>query len=399
MKNNDYKKVVAMFCVSLMLCGLLFAADDGLAPEVIDLNAKDASMELEKSIPYLETPYLSSQPKDMKDGIQVGVLGKDGGDKEMILEFAREIAEEPNKRERCKTDSILISYKDKLLFESYYRRGRQNLPHFQMSITKSYTAFALGRAIQLGYLTLDDLNNPVIDYLKDLDRSKLAKGAEKITLAEALNMKSGIKLIKEKIQPYKDTPEKLVGQKQVQVYFESCEPIVAAPDRDFRYQPADPALIMQVLDVIVPGTAKDFIQKELMGKMGITDYAWQPDTSGLPKSAAGSSFRSRDMIKIGKMILDKGKWDGEQLIPEAFIEKALSPISVSYGANYYGYFCWYQDFKLGEKKYQYLQLRGALGQFVLIFPELELIVVSTGHGAMGHMLKDVPKRIVPAFVK
>jgi len=103
------------------------------------------------------------------------------------------------------------------------------------------------------------------------------------------------------------------------------------------------------------------------------------------------------MLKIGKLILDKGKWDGEQLIPEEFMKRALSPISVSYGANYYGYFCWYQDFKLGEKKYQYLQLRGALGQFVFIFPELELIVVSTGHGAMGYMLQDVPKRIIPAF--
>ena len=105
------------------------------------------------------------------------------------------------------------------------------------------------------------------------------------------------------------------------------------------------------------------------------------------------------MLKIGKMIFDKGKWNGEQLIPEAFMERAMSPISLSYGSNYYGYFCWYQNFKLGGKTYPYLQCRGALGQFILVFPEQELIVVSTGHGAMGFMLQDVPKRILPAFLK
>jgi CubicO group peptidase (beta-lactamase class C family) len=153
---------------------------------------------------------------------------------------------------------------------------------------------------------------------------------------------------------------------------------------------------MKVLETIVPGSAEAFIQQELMGKMGIVDYAWQDDTSGLPKSAAGSSFRSRDMLKVGMMIRDKGKWNGVQLIPEAFVERAMSPITLSYGTNYYGYFTWFRTLKVGDKSYPCMELRGALGQFVFIFPEQDLIVVSTGHGTMS-MLQDLPARILPAF--
>ena len=394
------RRHITPLCVLILVfgcCGSWSFADDSPAPQITDLNAKDASIKREKKIPYLKKPYFSTQPTNMNDGIPVGVLGLDGGNKEMILAFARELAADTDKKRRDKTDSLLIIYKGKLVFESYCRRGRHNMPHFQMSITKSYTAFALGRAIQLGYLKMDDLNKPVVSYLKDLDRSKLVKGAETVTLAEALNMRSGIKLNRDKIKKYRDNPESLKGQKQVQAFFECSRPIPPAP-RTFAYQGADPALIMQVLEAIVPGSAKDFIRKELMGKMGITEYAWQEDTSGLPKSAAGSSFRSRDMLKFGMLIRDKGRWKGKQLIPQAFMERAVSPISLGWGINYYGYFCWHRTLKHNGEPYPSIELRGALGQFVFLFPKQNLIVVATAHGVMT-MLKEIPERIIPAFAK
>ena len=126
-----------------------------LAPEVTDLNASDVSYAREKNIPDLEQAFLTRTPEDRKDGIPVGELGKQGGDEAAILAFAAEIAAGGH----GEIDSLLLFHKGKLLFESYYRRGRINYPHFQMSITKSYTALALGRAIQLGHLDMDDLDD------------------------------------------------------------------------------------------------------------------------------------------------------------------------------------------------------------------------------------------------
>ena len=264
-----------------------------------------------------------------------------------------------------------------------------------MSITKSYTALAIGRAIQLGYLSMDDLNKPVVSFLKELNTSTFVKGVDKITLNQAMTMNSGIRLNKSTINELIKNRDQLRGQGQIQAYFQHTDQL--QPGK-FKYQAADPSITMQVLESVVPGSAKEFIKKELLGKMGIANYAWQSDLSGLPKSAAGSSIRSRDMMKIGQMIINKGQWQGEQLIPKEYIERATSPVVHSYGTSYYGYFWWVNDYTVNGKKYTCKAGRGAGGQFILMFPDIDLIAVITAHNeGMGTMLKEAPKMIIPAF--
>ena len=390
-------KTISKILIFLILSSSLYAQDNGLAPEVTDLNAEDISFTKEKEIPYLQKPFISKSPSDLKDGIPVGTLGKDGGDADKVMTFVQEIIEKDDNNH--KTDSFLISYKGKLLFESYYKRGRINYPHYQMSITKSYTALALGRAIQLGYFRMEDLNKPVVNFLKGLDKSKLVQGAQKITVHQAMQMKSGIHLSKDKVKDLMKTPEKLKGIGQIKAYMSHSDPI---PNNDvkFKYQASDPAITMHLVEAVVPGSAKEFIDKELLGKMGITNYGWQEDISGLPKSAAGSSLRSRDMLKMGMLIMNKGKWMGEQLIPEKYIEAATSPLTDAWGANSYGYFWWVNEYEINGKTYICKTGRGAGGQFIFMFPEIELILVVTAHNkGMGTMLKGLPPKIIPAFVK
>ncbi|WP_319609213.1 serine hydrolase [Oceaniferula marina] len=374
-------------------------ASSGLAPEITDLNAKDVSYAREKEIPYLPHPFITPSPRDLKDGITPGRLGPDGGNKELILQFANQISKKSSDPKIGNTDSFLISYQGKLIFESYFRRGRQNYPHYQMSITKSYTAFALGRAIQLGHLTMEDLNTPVIQFLKQTDPTTMVKGADQITLEQAMTMRSGIRLSQEKIKLLRSTPARLKGQGQIQAYLQHSKPIPPAP-RAFKYQASDPAITIQVLDAVVPGSAKAFIQTEFLAKMGITNYHWQDDISGLPKSAAGSSFRSRDMIKFGQLVLNNGKWNGQQFIPADFVELATSPLAQAYGENHYGFFWWVTHPEVNGKKYICKAGRGAGGQFIFMFPELDLVAVITAHNqGMGKMLEDAPLKMIRAFTQ
>lgn len=371
--------------------------DNGLAPEVTDLNAEDVSYEREKDLSYLVKPFFSLNPRDRKDGLSVGSLGEDGGDKKLVLKYARKLAETSQNPKSGKTDSLLIAYKGKLLFESYFRRGRANYPHYQMSITKSYTAMALGRAMQLGYLSMEDLNKPVLSFLKKLNASKLAKGTDKVTLHEAMHMSSGIRLPQKKIHQLIDRPERLLGQGQIQAYLQFSAPISPYP-RDYKYQASDPSITMQVLDSVVPGSADDFIRDELLKPMSIANYHWQEDLSGLPKSAAGSSLLSRDMIKMGLLVLDGGKWKGQQHLPEAFVKQATSPIVQTSPSNHYGYFWWRQTWEIGEADYPCIQGRGAGGQFIFVLPTLDLVIVATAHNkGMGKMLWEIPGFLIPAF--
>jgi CubicO group peptidase (beta-lactamase class C family) len=373
-----------------------------LAPEA---TTAEATLSF-RDIPVLKKAFIDATPIDRKDGILVGELGVDGGNKAMIVKLAQELVDSKHDN----IDSLLIAHKGKLLFESYYLRGRINLPHFQASATKVYTSMALGRAIQLGYLTMADLDKPLVSFLKNLDPTKFVEGVEKITLHHAMTMRTGIRISKEKREELAKTPEQLKGQGQVQAYLEHSAPITAEFQR-FLYGGGQPNLVMQVLDAVVPGTAKDFIKKELLDKLGITNYAWMTDVSGLPSSGWGASMTSRDMIKWGTLAFNKGKWEHEQLVSEAFIAKAISSILYTdgdvevYGGGKdvsnqgYGYYWWSADLKVGNKSYFSVSAQGGGGQYIILIEELDLMIVITAHEGDNSTLQTTAEKILPAFIQ
>ncbi len=374
--------------------------NDNPAPQ-----ATTAEAELSfRDIPHLEKAYIDATPAQKEDGVPVGKLGADGGNKDMIVQLAQEIAD----GKHGNFDSLLISHKGKLLLESYYRRGRINLPHPQASATKAYTSMAVGRAIQLGYLTMADLDKPLISFLDDLEPTKFVEGAEKITLHKALTMHSGIRLSDEQRDEFGKDPGQLKGQQQVQTWLEHSAP-VTAESQTFNYS-FDPDLVMQVLDAVVPGTAGDFIKAELLDKMGITNYRWRTNVSGLPEAGWRSSMTSRDMVKWGMLATNNGKWNGEQLIPEAYIARAVSRIfytvdeEIHYGGKDvsnqgYGYYWWSADLNYNDKSYFGISAQGGGGQFILLIEELDLMVVFTAHDNSTNYLQLVAERILPAFVQ
>jgi CubicO group peptidase (beta-lactamase class C family) len=156
---------------------------------------------------------------------------------------------------------------------------------------------------------------------------------------------------------------------------------------------------MQVLEAVVPGTAEAFIREQLLKPMHISNYGWQEDLSGFPKAAAGSSLLSRDMIKMGLLTLNQGKWRGQQHLPSAFVKKATTPLLFNGTTDTdYGYFWWHQVRKVKDKKYPCIQGRGAGGQFIFVFPTLDLVASVTSHNqGMGKMLRDLPEILIPAF--
>ncbi|GAA6152066.1 serine hydrolase domain-containing protein [Pseudoteredinibacter isoporae] len=385
------------------LSGIVFASTNGHA-NAPEIEATPIPL-MYSEIPYLDKAFIDATPANRKDGIPVGTLGLNGGNKKMILQFAQEIAD----HKHGSYDSFLIAHKGKLLFESYYNRGRVNLPHYQASATKSHTGLVLGRAIQLGYLTMEDLDKPLLSFLKDLDSTKFADGVENITLNQALTMQSGVRLSREQKKALKKKPARLKGQGLVQAWFENTTPITAESQR-FKYG-FGPEFVMQVIEAVVPGSAKDFIQKEFLEKMGITHYRWLNNgITGLPESGWRSSLTSRDMLKIGTLVMNNGQWNGEQLIPAAFIDKASSRLlytgddDVHYGGQDvsnqgYGYFWWSADLKLGHQSYYSVSAQGGNGQLITLIEELDLIIVHTANDNDTAYLQKIAENILPAFVQ
>ncbi|MBT6919986.1 MAG: serine hydrolase [Planctomycetaceae bacterium] len=181
------------------------------------------------------------------------------------------------------------------------------------------------------------------------------------------------------------------------MFFERTAPILSAP-REFKYQGIDPAITMQVIEAVVPGSAENFLKKELLEKLKITQSHWPEDINGLPKSAAGSSMCSRDMVKWGLLVRQQGQFNGEQLIPAEYIEQATSQLCAPSDTNSYGFFFWQSVAEVGETKIECVTCRGAGGQFIFFFPKLDVIAIVTSHNkGMGPLLKTLPERILPSF--
>lgn len=353
-----------------------------------------------RDIPNLEEPYTNAAPIERNDGIRVGKLKLSNHDKNSILKVSQEIFD----GKYGNYDALLISHKNKLVYESYYKKGRIDLPHGQASAVKGYTSLILGRAIQLGYLTMEDLNKPLISFLKDTNPKKFTKGVEKITLHKALTMHGGLTIDREKWKEIENDSVKLKGQGLVQTLLEYSKPITDE-SQVFLYGNFNPMMVMTVIDAVVPGTVEDFIKNELLDKLGITDYKWSKHASGLPQAGWRASIMSRDMIKLGHLVQNKGKLNGKQFISAAYLEKATSglerPAIDWMPKNYlYGYFWYYTPVKVGNRSYDATLAWGGGGQRVLVVEELGLTIVINGHDRDDDkIMTPIFETIIPAFAK
>ncbi|WP_226642768.1 serine hydrolase domain-containing protein [Microbulbifer variabilis] len=249
---------------------------------------------------------------------------------------------------------------------------------------------------------MEDLDKPVTSFLKGLDRKQLVKGVDLVTLNHAMSMQSGIRIDKEKLSVLLENQEQLTGQELAQIYLSHSKPITPE-SQTYLYQGSDPMIAMLVLDAVVPGSASDFIKKELLEKMGIEIYHWKEAVSGVPQAGSRAMMTSRSMVKWGTLVLNKGKWNGHQLIPEAFITKATGKVATPTDDDFdytnfsYGYFFWRTPLKVGDKKYIAKFGWGGGGQYVISIEDLDLVIAITGRGDDDKTLDLIERRILPVF--
>ncbi|MEQ3514341.1 serine hydrolase [Pseudoalteromonas sp. BZB3] len=349
-------------------------------------------------LPYLNNAYISTKPEDRGDGLVVGDLSKVTKNKSAILQLSKDI----QSGKYGLYDSLLISHKGRLIYESYYRRSRVDLPTGQASATKALTSLIVGIAIQKGHLTLDDLHKPLMSFFSDLDSSKFVSGVEKITLHKALTMRGGIKIDQETIKEIEKQPDNLKGKKHIQAIFENSKAITET-SQAYAYGNLNDVLVMQVIDAVVPGGAEQFIKTELLDKLGIKNYQWRESISGLPTGGYGAKFTSRDMLKWGSLLLNDGQWQGKQLVSKAYLDKATSaivdPLDTWIPETFmYGYFIYQTDISIDDKQFKANFAWGGGGQYVISVKDLDLVVVIKGHDREDRILDAALNTVLPAFL-
>jgi CubicO group peptidase (beta-lactamase class C family) len=347
----------------------------------------------QKELPELSKAYVSTSPRDLGDGLKVGTLDVPGA-----REAVASLVADDKAGKYQNLDSLLLWKDGKLIFEMYNRGGRVDAPHYAMSITKTLTSVTLARAIEVGLLSMEDLDKPIISFMPEIDRAKIQPGVEAITMRDALLMKSGLRFKEKNLHLTLGADNQ--RQQYFQKLFQLTEP-VTAENKEYKYMGTDPSMIMMIIDIKAQGvkdygTAQQFIAEELAGKFGAI-YNWDDQGCGIPKCGAGSNFTSRSLLKIGTSIIGDGKYNGEQLLSSEYVKLIMD---TSKGI---GYFYYFHNRSKGsaDKKVNFISGIGAGGQYMATFPDLNIVMVATADNkkAIGLPLQAAMDHLIPLFTE
>ena len=264
--------------------------------------------------------------------------------------------------------AFLVIHRDSLLHESYYDGYTEDSKSNSFSMAKSYVSALLGKAIEEG--KIESLDQKVGDFLPAYQTGLAAE----LTVGDLSSMASGLDWnekydlsINGMMEAY-ITPDldKLMNSRKV----------TSAPGEGFVYLSGNTQLLGMVLTKALGQSLSSYFEEKFWHPMGAKEAAlWQIDSeeNGMEKAYCCFASNAKDFARMGKLYKDNGRWNGEQLLDSAFIAKSVQPRFEK--SPEYGYGWWLTHFK-GEKGFA---MRGHLGQYVIVFPASDLIIVRLGH--------------------
>ena len=234
------------------------------------------------------------------------------------------------------TISFLIIRNDSILFERYYKGHGQSRISTVFSISKSVTSLLTGLAIDEGYIS--SVQDTVTKYIPEL--KKKADGFQKLKIEDLLNMRSGLKFKED----YSNLVSKLrwanfyYGKNQLKRI--SNMKFAHEPGEVREYQSATTALLGIVLERAIGKELGKYLEEKIWIPLGMeynATWSFDDNKNRSSKSYTGLNTTSIDLAKIGRLYLNKGNWDGNQIIDSLWILKSITPDVINAGRQYQWY--------------------------------------------------------------
>ena len=269
-----------------------------------------------------------------------------------LASFIRELAEEG----RIDLHHVMVLRHGMVIAEVSVAPYKNGMWHASYSMCKTITGLAVGMLIAEGRLALDD------KVFTLLDKKPLLSGKKNLTVEHLLTMSSGA--------GFNETGM-VSGDDWVSSYLQSG--IKGTPGKQFEYNSMNTYILSAIITKITGETLMEYLRPRLWEPLGITRVFWETCPRGICKGGWGLLISTEDAAKIGQLFLQKGKWQGRQLVPEewlkASVEKHMD--SPEYMGPYgYGYQVW-----LGGRPGS-CTFNGMLGQNVVVYPDLDMVIAT-----------------------
>lgn len=264
----------------------------------------------------------------------------------------------------------------------YSSEHRQQL----YSVSKSFTSTAIGFAVTEGLLSVDD---PVIKFFPDVLPAEISENLASLKVKHLLSMSVGH--AKDSIMIMEASPTGVTWEETF-----LSQPVVFKPGTQFMYNSGASYMLSSIVKKVTGQTAHEYLRPRLYDPLEISDATWTENFEGVNMGASHLRMKTENLAKFGQLYLQKGKWNGKQVLSEAWIAEATSK-QIENGKNDsswgfgYGYQFWLNP--PGG-----FRADGAFGQFSMVLPKQDAVVVITSESIdTKTVMQLVWDELVPAM--
>lgn len=276
--------------------------------------------------------------------------------------------------EKYGTVAFVVIKENRLLFESYWDDYSSSSLSNSFSMAKSIVALGIGCAIDDG--AIRSVNQPVSDFIPEFPGYE----GEILTIKHLLTMSAGVDFEEAYTSPFSPTTQLYYGNDLKKIVYNMKE--IEKPGMNFVYQSGVTQLLAFVLEKATGERLSDYVSRKLWTPMQAEESAlWSLDKAdGMEKAYCCFNSNARDFARFGQLVLNKGRWNGQQLVSSSFLDEATTPDASLVFAEHgvpnqcYGYQFWHLTYKGMQIPY----MRGILGQYVFVVPEQNAVIVRLG---------------------
>ena len=281
--------------------------------------------------------------------------------------------------------SFMIVRGGKVASECYWAPFKAEVPHTMFSFSKGITGTAVGFAVSEGLISLDDKVAKYFPYTGS--NEKLKAQNDTVTIRHLITHRSGKKI-------------SIANNCEKNEWLENwlSAPFSEKPGEKFFYLSENIYVLSRIISKVTGQSLTEYLTPRLFEPLGIEPPFWEKDHNGYDAGGWGAYFKTEDMAKIGICYLNRGMYDGKQVIPEAWIDAATTRHvqkipSVFNNDSGYGFQIFIQSDEMGT-----FSFNGLYSQFVVVFPKYDAVFVCTaGEPQEDVFMKTLWKHFPAAF--
>jgi CubicO group peptidase (beta-lactamase class C family) len=284
--------------------------------------------------------------------------------------------------------AFAVVHQGKLLAEHYLPGYGPDSKTNSFSMAKTVVTLLLGIAIEEGYI--DGMDQPLTDFLPEFSKDEFGRQASVGSLS---SMTSGYDWDEHYYSPLSPTVKLVYGDDVEQ--FVLGRSFTKAPETHWYYSSASTQLLVVVITRALQAknpeaSLAEYLSQKLWLPLGMNaDGLWHLDNSGMELGFCCINTSARNFAKLGQLMLQDGEWVGQQLVPSQFIEKMRNPVA----KPFYGYSTWIYN----DSSQSYYAFRGHLGQYIIVVPDHDLVVVRLGESRNQN--QDLTTDILPFYIE